>query len=138
MGVGVGVLLDPERLARSLERHGDIHVERRRIGGQRLVVGVLHVAARILAIALRVDTLRHEGRVEFVEQEELARAVDHRLLLARAVDHEQRRDARLLGHAVVVGAERRGDVHDARTVGRGHVVAHDDAERIAHGPHPRQ
>ena len=138
MRIGVDVLLDLESHARPFERHGDVHVERRRVGRERIVVGVLHVTARILAVFPGVDIPLHEGRIELLDAEELARAVDHRLLLARAVDHEQGRDARLLGHAVVVGTERRGDMHDTRTVGRGHVVAHDHAEGIAHRPHPRE
>ena len=132
------MLLDLESHARPFERHGDVHVERRRVGRERIVVGVLHVTARILAVFPGVDIPLHEGRIELLDAEELARAVDHRLLLTRAVDHEQGRDTRLLGHAVVVGTERRGDMHDTRTVGRGHVVAHDHAEGIAHRPHPRE
>ena len=40
------------------------------------------------------------------------------------------------GHAGVVRTERRGDVHDARTVLGGHVVARDHAERLLRGVVP--
>ena len=137
VGVGVGVLLDLEGLVFGFQHHRDVDVQRRVGLAQPLVVGVLHVAARILPVFRGVDVRLHELRVELFDQKEFALPVDHRLVLARAVDHEERRDAGGLGHAVVVGAERRGDVHDARTVRGGHVVADDHAEGVAFRLHPR-
>ena len=86
---------------------------------------------------LPVDVRADEFGVEVFEEEEAALPVDHRLVLAGLVDHEQRRNVSGAGHACVVGTERGGDVYDARTVGGGDVVARDDAERIAVGLYPR-
>ena len=136
VGVGVGVLFDLENLVLCLEHHREIDVERRRVGGERIVVGVFHVTARPLGIGRCIDVVAYEGRVELFEQEEPSLAIDHRLILARLIDHKQRGDASGAGHAVVVRTERRGDMYDTRTVGGGHVVAQDDAERIARRLHP--
>ncbi len=137
VGVGVGVLLDLEDLVFGLEHDREVDVERRIGVGQLVVVSVLHVAAGVFGVVLRVDVRAHEVGIEVFEQEELALFVDHRLFLAGLVEHEQGRDVRRTRHTGVVGAERRGDVYDARTVGGGHVVARDDAERIAVGFYPR-
>ena len=132
------MLLDLERLVVGFQHHRDVDVERRVGVAQPFVVGVLHVAARILPVFFGVDVRLHEFRVEVLHEEELALLVNHRLVLAGAVNHEERRDACGFRHAVVVGAERRGDVHDARTVRSGHVVADDHAECVAHRLHPRE
>ncbi len=153
------VLLDPERLALALEAEADVEVERLGRGGGLLVVlavgvelrivGVLHPAAGVFGI-LGCDAFAHEAFVELLGEVEFAREVHHGARLALAVDHEERRDACGAGHAGVVCTERRGDVHDARTVLCGHVVARDHAERLLrgvvpaagvvalHGFHPRQ
>ena len=131
------MLLDLERLVVGFQHHRDVDVERRVGVAQPFVVGVLHVAARILPVFFGVDVRLHEFRVEVLHEEELALLVNHRLVLAGAVNHEERRDACGFRHAVVVGAERRGDVHDARTVRGGHVVADDHAEGVAFRLHPR-
>ena len=137
VGVGVGMLFDLECLVLGFQHHGQVDVERcLDIAGDLRVVGVLDVAARILLVFFDVDVVFYEFRVEVFEYEELALLVDHRLVFAGFVDHEQRGDACGLGHTVVVGAERRCDVHDARTVRCGHVVAHDHAERVARRLYP--
>ena len=138
MGIVVRMLLDAERLALELELHAEIDVERRIGLAQRRVVGILDEPPRELAVGRRIDVRADELGIEVLQTEELARAVDHRLTLARAIDDHQRRDAALLGHAVVVGAERRRDMHDAGTVLGRHVVTGDDAERIAVGRDPRE
>jgi len=138
MGIVVRMLLDAERLALKLELHAEIDVERRIGLAQRRVVGILDEPPRELAVGRRIDVRADELGIEVLQTEELARAVDHRLALARAIDDHQRRDAALLGHPVVVGAERRRDMHDAGTVLGRHVVAGDDAERIAVGRDPRE
>ena len=131
------MLLDFERLVFGFQHHRDVDVERRIGVAQPFVVDVLHIAARIFPVFFDVDVRLHEFRVEVFDEEELALLVDHRLVLAGAVHHEERCDACGFRHAVVVCTERRGDVHDARTVGGGHVVADDHAERVAHRLHPR-
>ena len=131
------MLFDLEGLVLGFQHHCDVDVQRRVGVAQPLVVGVLHIAARILPVFRGVDVRLHELRVEVFDQKEFALPVDHRLVLARAVDHEERRDAGDFRHTVVVGAERRGDVHDARTVRSGHIVADDHAERVALRLHPR-
>ena len=131
------MLFDLECLVLGFQHHGQVDVERcLDIAGDLRVVGVLDVAARILLVFFDVDVVFYEFRVEVFEYEELALLVDHRLVFAGFVDHEQRGDACGLGHTVVVGAERRCDVHDARTVRCGHVVAHDHAERVARRLYP--
>ena len=94
------------------------------------VVGILHPSPLIVLIHVDIDTLRHETLVELVEHIEFARKVDHRTRLALLVDHEQRRDACRTCHKGVVGTECRCDMHDARTVVGGHVVASDYAESL--------
>ena len=93
--------------------------------GQLRIVGVLDKAAFVLAVRLRIDIRCDERRVHIRHQEELARAIDHRLAFARFVHHHQRRDILLLGHPVVVGTERRRDMHDPGTVLGGHIVTGD-------------
>ncbi len=137
VGIGVGMLFDLERQALRLQHHGYVDIQRGVVETQRIVIGVFHVTTRVFAVRRGVDAALHELGVEILQEEETPLAVDHRLVLACLVDHEQRRDARDLGHAVVVGAERRRDMHDARTVRSGHIVACNYAERVALRLHPR-
>ena len=137
MWIRVGVLLDLEGLVCSLEHHGNIDVERRVILGERDVVGVLNEATCPLLVEFYVYAVGYELIVELLDEEELTRLVDHRLRLARLVDHKERRDAGSACYAVVIGTEGWCDMHDTRTVRRGYVVAHNHAERVAHRLHPR-
>ncbi len=139
------VLLDAECLARGLELHADVYVERlgrsggllvvAAVDGELRVVGVLDPAAGVVGV-FRNDACRGEALVELFPKVELAREVDHRARLAPLVDHEERRDACGARHESVVGAERRGDVDDTRTVLGRHVVARDDAESLIGGVAP--
>ena len=132
------MLLDLESLVFGFQHHRDVDVERRLgVGGDIGIVRVFDVTARILPVFFGVHIVFHEFRIEVFQQEEFALPVDHRLIFARLVHHEQRRDACGAAYAVVVGAERRRDMHDARTVRSGHVVADDHAERVAHRLYPR-
>ena len=140
------MLLDFEGLARRLEPHADVDVQRLgRLGsllvvsavdGELRVVGVLDPAALVLAVGLHVDALADELLVQLVEQEELAREVDHRAGLTLAREHEERRNACCAGHVGVVGTERRGDVDDTRTVFGGYVVTRNHAEGLGRGVVP--
>ena len=82
------MLFDLEGLVLGFQHHCDVDVQRRVGVAQPLVVGVLHIAARILPVFRGVDVRLHELRVEVFDQKEFALPVDHRLVLARAVDHE--------------------------------------------------
>ena len=137
MRIVVGMLLYFEHLAFRFQHHADRDVERLVGIGQLRIVGVLDKAAFVLAVRLRIDIRCDERRVHIRHQEELARAIDHRLAFARFVHHHQRRDILLLGHPVVVGTERRRDMHDPGTVLGGHIVTGDHPERIAHRFDPR-
>ena len=140
------VLLDPERLSRGLHLHADIDVERLCRGGGLLVVpalhgelrvvGVLHPAAFVLPVCFDVHALADEALVQLFEPVEPALEVHHRARLALFVYHEERRNACSTRHEGVVGAERRGDMHDTRTVLHGDVVAQNDAERLLRGVVP--
>ena len=125
-----------ERLAFALEHDGYVDVERGVVRTEGRVVGVLHETAGPFAVAFRIDVFRNEVGVHVLDAEQTAAAVHHGLVLARPVYDVHRHDARLFTYAVVVGAERGGDMYDARTVHRGHVVAGDDAEGVAHRLHP--
>ncbi len=134
--IRVYVLLDLEDLVLGFQHDRYVYVERRVALGQRLVVCVLDVTSGILGVAPGVDIGLDELLVEILDRVEAAAAVDHGLVLAGLVDHEERSDARLTCHAVVVGTECRRDVDYTRTVGHRNVVAADDAERIACGLDP--
>ena len=132
------MLLDLEGLVFGFEHHRDVDVERRLgIAGDIRIVCVFHITARILPVFCGVDIIFHEFGIELLQQKEFALPVYHRLIFAGLVHHEQRRNACGAAYAVVVGTERRRDMHDARTVRSGHVVADDHAERVAHRLYPR-
>ena len=135
----MGVLLDLEDLVLRLEHDRQVDVERGGIGRKGVVVGVLDVAAGILAVLGRVYIILDELRVEILQKEETTLSVDHWLRLARLVYHEERGDACGLCHAVIVGAERGGYVrYPYRPTGD--VVAQNHAEGVTvlgKGLHPR-
>ena len=135
--VVVGVLLALEKLALLLQHHHDIDVQGFVLLGFGRVVGVLHELAGVGAVGLHVHAVLDKFGVEVLDAVELAGAIDHRLADAVLVDHHERRDAGGGGHALIVGAEGRSDVHDAGTVFRGDIVAGDDAEGTLAGVHPR-
>ena len=137
MRVVVGVFLALEKLALLLQHHHDIHVQGFVLLGFGRVVGVLHELAGVGAVSFHVHAVLDKFGVEVLDAVELAGAIDHRLADAVLVDHHERRDASGGGHALVVGTEGRGDVHDTGTVFRGDIVAGDDAESAFAGIHPR-
>ena len=138
MGVTVGVLLALEEFAFAFKHHHDIDVERRVFLGLGGVVGVLDKLAGVWGVEVGVDVLFHPFGVEVVDWCEAAFLVDHRHLLAVAVEEQELADASFFSYTCVVGAEGGSYMHYARTVLGGHIVAKDDAESvIASGFHPR-
>ena len=136
--IAVHVLLDAERAAVGLHHHAKVDVE-----GPLLVhfleiflVTRFHIAACVFSVR-RVDVRFHVVRVEVLEAAEAALAVHLGLRVTVLVNDQQPHDAGGRGHALVVGAEGRRDVHDAGTVLGRHVVARDDAERVAVRLEPR-
>ena len=131
------VLLNLEHFVFALEPQTDGYVEIFGLGRGGGVVVVLHVAALKLAIEVCIDLVFHKLRVKFAHQEELAGLIDHGLGVAGLVGEQHRGDAGVGGHAFVVCTECRGDMHDARTVLGGDIVAGDDLEGLAVGAHER-
>ena len=110
-----------------------------RFVGAPAVVGVLDVASGVTVPCLHVDVLTNEVIVKVVNYVILALKVDNGALVALLVDEHDGRHAGLLSHVGVVGTEVRGDVHNARTVVGGDVVAGDYAERaVRHRTYHRQ
>ena len=135
VGVVVHVFLDFEHLACLLEVHADFNVESFGIFVGIRVVGVLYVLACPVLVFFG-NHLGHKFGVEVLEAEETAAEVNHGAEVAVAVHQVQRGNTVLLGHTEVIGTESTGDVHDARTVLGGHVVAGNHAESTLAGVHP--
>ena len=72
-------------------------------------------------------------RIEIIDDKILAREINHRTRLAGSSHHKQGRHSRGTRHGGVVGTECRGDVHHARTVVSGDIVAGDNAEGLVGG-----
>ena len=128
----MGVLLNLEHLVLCLQVHTDADVQRLVLVGQRVVVGVLHVASCKLVPFLSVHIVLHKGRVKVVNDEVLTLQVHHGALVAFLVYQHDGTDASFLGHEGIVGTEVRGDMHDTGAILRRHVVAWNDAKGVAH------
>ncbi len=136
----VHMLLHFEGSARLLHAHAHVHVQvlglvggclvPLAVDGELRVVGILHPAAFILLVEIDIDKVFHKVLVEVLELEVLAGEVDHGACLELLVDHEERGDAGSAGHIGIVGTKRGGNVHNARTVIGGHVVARNDTEAV--------
>ena len=129
----MGVLLYLEYLVLSLQVHADRDVQRLVLVGQRVVVGVLHVAACELVPFLDVHIVLDKLWVEVIDDEVLTLQIHHGTFIALLVDEHDGTDAGLLGHKGIVSTEVGGDMHDTGTILRRHVVTRDDTEGIAHG-----
>ena len=123
MRIVVRVLFDLEYFVLEFQLHAQVDVERRIVVRQLRIVSVLDETAFVFFVGSRIDMGFHELRIHVRDQEKFPGAVDHRLAFAGAVGHHQRGDSVLPGYAVVIGAERRSDVHDSRraVVGRHEV-----------------
>ena len=132
------MLLYLEGFALLLEVDAEVDVEGGVVGAEGSIVGILHIPAGIYAIKLFIYILLDELGVEVFQTEELAGAVYHRHAVAGGIYHLHRGYARNLGDLVVVGAESRGDVHDAGTVFYGNIVTGDNPESAFARVDPRE
>ena len=94
------------------------------------VVGILHVAALVIGVERLVHAGIGKRLGAFREQIIFTREVHHGARLARGGNHEERGHFGGFRHLGIVGTECGRDVHDARTVFRGYVVAGNNAEGL--------
>ena len=140
MRVVVHVLFDAERLSGAFHLDAEHDVEVFGLGCRFLVVlaagielrvvGILHVAALVVGVERLVHAGIGKRLGAFREQIIFTREVHHGARLARGGNHEECGHFGGFRHLGIVGTECGCDVHDARTVFRGYVVAGNDAEGL--------
>ena len=130
------MLLYAERLIFLLQHHGQIHIEGGVLVGERVVVGVLHVAASVLTVEFGIHVAAHKIGVQVFDGVHPTTPVHHWLGVVLGVAHNEGRNASLFGHAGIVGTKCGGNVHNARTVFGGNVVARNHLKGFALGLNP--
>ena len=135
------VLLDLECRTLLLHLHTDDDIQVFCLGSSLLVVltilielrgiGILHVVACVMAVALFVDAGSDEVVVEFLHHVVLTLEVNHRTRLTFFINKEQTRDMGILSHLGIIGTEGRGDMYDTGTILSGDIVTGDHTESLA-------
>ena len=136
VGIAVHVLLHLESAAVGLHHNAKVYIQRSLFLYmlEVLLVAGLYISAGIFLV--RRIYRGGKGRIHVFQTHEAALTVYLRLRIAVFVDGHDGADAGSSGHALIVGTEGGGDVHDARTVAGGYIVAGDNAESISVGLEP--
>ena len=131
------VLLDSERNTCLLHFHTDHDIKIFSfisrgfvisVGIESWIVSVFHIVAGVMTISLNINTRFDKMCIQLVLHVIFPLQIYHRARFTPSVNQKQRRDFGIFSHLGIIGAECRGNVHNARTVSSGDIITRNHAE----------
>ena len=121
------MLLYAEHLTRSFHHHAQVHIQRRSIGREAVIICVLDVSSGPLTVLVAHPFL-NVFRIQILHPVETAARVNLRLRVTVTVyNHESRHTGRF-GHLGIISTESRRDMHNTGTFLGGYIITRNNPE----------